>query len=1853
MTVANVNVTKVLFKRGNTVQNNNYTGVSGEISIDTQTKTLRVHDGITPGGNILTTGGIYGNSNVTTYLTSVAGNIIPSANVTYSLGNATNQWRDLWVSNNTIYIGNIPITVSNGSLLINGNSVTGGTGTDDVLRANVGAYQIYANANAVTQTISINSINANITAANSAIQTLSANIGTLVAGAPGVLDTLLELGNALGNSDSFSSTMVNWLGNITSNVTAANTSINTFNANLGSFQTYANLHFLDSSYGNSNVASYLPTYTGNIAANITRNNYTWTFGTDGNLTFPAGGHILDSQGNSVLGTVESSYKGFRAHYGTMYDNTDDENGPINKLVIYKSTATPSSAIDADTSSDDFQVTGLTGSDVVAMLVVISDGTDWDVQTPVEDLKAFVEAVIDEVILDGGVEGDVRSIANMKAAFYSNFNNFSTIISNVKTQLEFFSVNDQFNISPAFATGKGATFSGISYNMADNTLDLGSWGQNVGTHQLGDVFVITGNTIQDANSNFLTTPANDVTVTITNAPDGYIGSFTVTGTLPRPAEIWPSNSISDGGDDEYDGANAIHTDLDTEISYNDGNVVTSSSAFGGGDYVVTYQAGIFGIFATNAGIDIIGTSGDTGGYGNDNSSSGFDGDGIAVTGSVYGPLNINLTLTGNIVSGNSRINFVANSSGDGYGSSTIQLIPSTENTVGPDQYLIIDPTSPNHIHIRAGGTQDNSQSQLFLGGENSHFRVDSGLNPNVYISANGQTWMFGANGTTQFPDETINAGTDKIDIKSSSYAELWFSAVDGDWQDHPTWNQNAYVYVQYDGLGINNVRGADGNGGATWNHTWRFDNDGSLQLPLGGNIAEGGGITGAIKLTPAGGANSNQALLIYPTGAADGDHIHLTAGGGSTELYLGDDSHYVKLGNNGNIEIRATAQSPYATAAWTFDTDGVLTAPNIVIAGNTNLFGSYTALIQPTNNLPIATISSGTAGGITSVWVEDLGDIANSNIAAIYTPLAGTGTVRVAAGSNATSVNLWDFNPDGNLILPESGYLKVGSGIVAGFASSPAPVISGFSSVSAENFRFQSNGVNILSTVAGTYSNTNVSAYLSTITSGNVGAGNLTVINNFSSNVITANSFTYANGVNILSTVAGTYSDANVATYLPTYTGNIAGNIVKNGYTWTFSNTGTTTFPTGVTLSNARGPNTVNFTTAIDKSFQIETQTSTTGRLWSFGTDGNLTLPQFANINFSNGVNILSTISAGSTYSNVNVEAYIGGNIGAFQTYANANAATQATSINTINNTLTNTNVAIGYGAGATSQGDSAVAIGEGAGSLDQGLYSVAIGNDAGTDNQGDRSVAVGTGAGRTNQGNYAVAIGRNAGYTNQGNNSIIINATTSTLNQITANTFTVAPVRNDVSNVAQVLFYNTTNKEITYGNTINIAGNINAAQYNFANGVNILSSVTAVANLSTLTGNISWTAVGANPPTFTTSSNGTKIVLWPSISSTMVDYAIGIEAGNTWFSIPQATNNFGYKWYAGNTTIATLSGNGTLTTGNITTTGNISATNFVGNGVGLTNVTVSAAGNIVGTSSNVTLVAGNYSYTFDNTGNVTLPANVFVGVTNTFLPNTVASFSANVNYYSQVTLQNKSSGNDATADYIVTANNGSDTVNFLDLGIINSGYDNTTPSNSLGNIVFAADSYIYAQGNTSNANQSGGNLAIGTATTGKTIKFFAGGTTSSAIAMTVANTGVTVGGSITATGTFSGSGSGLTGVALKTTGSWTVTTGTGTYSFTVPASGTYQLWVDCNIPNGILVWNATATVTNTNVPVVGAQYAWVYNGGGSPIDFTSIPNQFTGTGNTIVRSSTAPSATTNRFDFGFNNTSGGNVTVRYGWVAIS
>ena len=117
------------------------------------------------------------------------------------------------------------------------------------------------------------------------------------------------------------------------------------------------------------------------------------------------------------------------------------------------------------------------------------------------------------------------------------------------------------------------------------------------------------------------------------------------------------------------------------------------------------------------------------------------------------------------------------------------------------------------------------------------------------------------------------------------------------------------------------------------------------------------------------------------------------------------------------------------------------------------------------------------------------------------------------------------------------------------------------------------------------------------------------------------------------------------------------------------------------------------------------------------------------------------------------------------------------------------------------------------------------------------------------------------------------------------------------------------------------------------------------------------------------------------------------------------------------------------------------------------------------------------------------------------------------------------------------------------------------------------------------------------------------------------------------------------------TGSWTLSTGANTVSFTVPAGQSYVMWVNGNIPNGIINWNATVTLSNTNVPAIGVQYGWYYLAGNALV-LTSIPNQIVGTAGSISTSSPAVS-NTNTFTFGITNNSGTPQIVYYGYVKVS
>ncbi len=90
-----------------------------------------------------TSGAIY-SSNINTSVnivgeTIVAGNIIPSSNIVYTLGNVTHRWKDLYLSGNTIYLGGATITTSGsnvsitnpagGSFSVSGSSAGNATAT--------------------------------------------------------------------------------------------------------------------------------------------------------------------------------------------------------------------------------------------------------------------------------------------------------------------------------------------------------------------------------------------------------------------------------------------------------------------------------------------------------------------------------------------------------------------------------------------------------------------------------------------------------------------------------------------------------------------------------------------------------------------------------------------------------------------------------------------------------------------------------------------------------------------------------------------------------------------------------------------------------------------------------------------------------------------------------------------------------------------------------------------------------------------------------------------------------------------------------------------------------------------------------------------------------------------------------------------------------------------------------------------------------------------------------------------------------------------------------------------------------------------------------------------------------------------------------------------------------------------------------------------------------------------------------------------------------------------------------------------------------------------------------------------
>ena len=774
-------------------------------------------------------------------------------------------------------------------------------------------------------------------------------------------------------------------------------------------------------------------------------------------------------------------------------------------------------------------------------------------------------------------------------------------------------------------------------------------------------------------------------------------------------------------------------------------------------------------------------------------------------------------------------------------------------------------------------------------------------------------------------------------------------------------------------------------------------------------------------------------------------------------------------------------------------------------------------------------------------------------------------------------------------------------------------------------------------------------------------------------------------------VATFYGNANVAAYLASgsdtsniiTTANVSGSYILGngsqltGLAATYSNTNV------VSLLSSFGSNTVSTTGNI-----------TGGNLTTTGTANIATLALTGSATVAGSIAVSSSISASSFITATgNV---IGGNI----TTAGLITATgniTGGNVNTGKITLTNgavikdnagDSVAFGQNAGATgqgefavaighlagnaSQGNAAVAIGASAGQTTQGVHAVAIGTDTGATTQGNRAVAIGYLAGSTAQGTAAVAIGYYAGELNQGNNSIIINATDTSLQQTTANTFTVAPVRNDVANVAQVMFYNTTSKEITYGNTISVTGNVTGGNVLTAGIVSATGNVSGnyfigngrqLTSVSTSFENEIHVAQNGND----TSGDGTINYPYLTIqkgvdisANPLTDRRTVVIHPGTYIENVTVTNNntqiITYDLTGASTTVSgtlTLANNAQRLAGlkitNLTIAGNTQAyinsctvtgqlTKSSSGYVEMVDVDMSVSGNVQITGGGTTLIDSNKIV---NLRVANASASVSLrNVNQVYSPEVTAGTLSMFNCFVQA------SGNTANA---ITASVGT-VLQLFNTTIYNLGL--TAPARiSVGGFYQLSDTQY-----------DRANSVLGTSL--GAISFFQSANIDSVtVNTTVVATGnvtggnILTGGLISATGNvtaanFFGNGNTLSNVATQVTGSWTVPVGNNTQSFTVPINNTYQLWVLGNIPNGIIVYNATVSVSNTNVPVIGQQFAWNYEGGGNILMFNSIPAQIIGTAGAISNAQPAV-ATTNVFTFGINNASGNTVTVNYGYTKIS
>ena len=275
-------------------------------------------------------------------------------------------------------------------------------------------------------------------------------------------------------------------------------------------------------------------------------------------------------------------------------------------------------------------------------------------------------------------------------------------------------------------------------------------------------------------------------------------------------------------------------------------------------------------------------------------------------------------TGDITFDGVKIQGAGSAGESGY--STIELVPDTDlytistssgafgNSGG--QYLIIDPTSPQHIHIRAGGPIDQAPAQLILGGEKANVTVrdqDNSYEENHYVTINTEStasthysWIFGDDGGLTFPDTTIQStaftGTGDIGfqgnwIRNTGTEAIFISPQDGVTGLYLPNDDSAHV----DAVNLFNADTTGTVSISAGSQVWIFSHTGGLTFPdstvqttAGGtSVYERGGL-------PMG--TPGQIITISDSGTDDNS----PAGNWAPAYWDDDATEWVYIGNSNSV-----------------------------------------------------------------------------------------------------------------------------------------------------------------------------------------------------------------------------------------------------------------------------------------------------------------------------------------------------------------------------------------------------------------------------------------------------------------------------------------------------------------------------------------------------------------------------------------------------------------------------------------------------------------------------------------------------------------------------------------------------------------------------------------------------------------------------------------------------------------------------------------------------------------------------------------------------------------------------------------